>query len=106
MYEFAANKQKLLRSIAFVNADTSSQNLTDEVKEKMVKEYYQQIGGLMNVEDTQTSGISDQLKCDQCDFIARKEAGLKIHKGKEHKHEEPLTLDELSDSEAVKEQEN
>lgn len=49
-YLWAANKSKLLRSIAFVNSGLGVQVISDEKREQMVKEYYVQIAGLMNPE--------------------------------------------------------
>lgn len=46
-YSWAKNKQKLLRSIAFVNAGNQNPNLTQEAKDKMIKEYYEQIAGFV-----------------------------------------------------------
>lgn len=51
-YIWAANKNKLLRSIAFVNAGLGIQVISDEKREQMVKEYYEQIGGLVVEEAT------------------------------------------------------
>lgn len=90
-YEWAANKQKLSRSMAFVNASLGEQKITDEVREKMIKEYYLQIAGLLNREEIPHIEIEEQFKCDECDFIAHKEMGLKIHKGKDHKNETTAT---------------
>ena len=46
-YEWAANKQKLNRSIAFVNASLGEQKIEPDVREQMVKEYYIQNAGLI-----------------------------------------------------------
>lgn len=50
-YTWAKNKQKLLRSIAFVNAGNQNPNLTQEAKDKMIREYYEQIAGFV-IEET------------------------------------------------------
>lgn len=46
-YLWAANKNKLLRSQAFVSSSLGVQVVPEETREKMVKEYYVQIGGLL-----------------------------------------------------------
>lgn len=50
MYTWAANKQKLNRSIAFVNSSLGEQVKTPEEREQMTKEYYMSIAGLVNDE--------------------------------------------------------
>lgn len=84
MYTWAANKLKLARSVSFVNVSLGEQKVSDEIREKMIKEYYQQIGGLILKLDSQSSATMQQLTCNECGYIARKESGLAIHKGKEH----------------------
>lgn len=47
MYEFAANKNKLNRAIAFVNSSLGEQQISEETREQMVKEHYIQSAGLV-----------------------------------------------------------